>query len=56
MADRFEDERQFRLLNMLGDFKREALGIEVAFSLPAVHVIRSLNRISEWRGETVGIG
>jgi putative transposase len=29
---------------------REGLGIEVDFSLPAERVIRSLNRIIEWRG------
>ncbi|MCY1238325.1 hypothetical protein D9M68_680270 [compost metagenome] len=30
MADRLEDGRQFRLLNVLDDFNREGLGIEVA--------------------------
>ena len=33
-ADRLEDGRQFRLLNVLDDFNREGLGIEVVFSLP----------------------
>jgi putative transposase len=32
MADRLEDGRQFRLLNVLDDFNREGLGIEVARS------------------------
>ena len=45
------DGRQFRLLNVLDDFNREGLGIEVDFSLPAERVIRSLNRILEWRGK-----
>ena len=45
------DGRQFRLLNVLDDFNREGLGIEVDFSLPAERVIRSLNRIIEWRGK-----
>ena len=35
MADRLGDGRQFRLLNVLDDFNREGLGIEVDFSLPA---------------------
>ena len=35
MADRLGDGRAFRLLNVLDDFKREGLGIEVDFSLPA---------------------
>ena len=48
MADRLGDGRQFRLLNVLDDFNREGLGIEVDFSLPAERVIRSLDRIIEW--------
>ncbi len=51
MADRLEDGRAFRLLNVLDEFNREGLGIEVDFSLPAERVIRSLNRIIEWRGK-----
>jgi putative transposase len=49
-ACRAADGRAFRLLNVLDDFNREGLGIEVDFSLPAERVIRSLNRIIEWRG------
>jgi putative transposase len=51
MADRLGDGRQFRLLNVLDDFNREGLGIEVDFSLPAERVIRSLDRIIEWHGK-----
>ena len=47
--------RAFRLLNVLDDFNREGLGIEVDFSLPAERVIRSLNRIIEWRGKPASI-
>ena len=55
MADRLEDLRQFRLFNVVDDFNREGLGIEVDFSLPATRVIRSLDRIIEWRGRPLGI-
>jgi putative transposase len=55
MADRLGDGRAFRLLNVLDDFNREGLGIEVDFSLPAERVIRSLNRIIEWRGKPATI-
>ena len=51
MADRLGDGRAFRLLNVLDDFNREGLAIEVGFSLPAERVIRSLDRIIEWRGK-----
>lgn len=55
MADRLADGRAFRLLNVLDDFNREGLGIEVDFSLPAERVIRSLNQIIEWRGQPESI-
>ena len=37
MADRLEDGRAFRLLNVLDDFNREGLGIEVDFSKRYMH-------------------
>ena len=55
MADRLSDGRQFRLLNVLDDFNREGLGIEVDFSLPAERVVRALNQIIEWRGKPLAI-
>jgi putative transposase len=55
MADRLGDGRQFRLLNILDDFNREGLGIEIDFSLPAERVVRALNRIIEWRGKPLAI-
>ena len=55
MADRLEDTRAFRLFNVLDDFNREGLGIEVDFSLPTIRVIRSLDRIIAWRGRPLSI-
>ena len=51
MADQLGDWRAFRLLNVLDDFNREGLAIDVDFSLPAERVIRRLNQIIEWRGK-----
>jgi putative transposase len=51
MSDRLGDGRSFRLLNILDDFNREGLAIDVDFSLPAERVIRRLNQIIEWRGK-----
>lgn len=34
MADQLADGRSFRTLNVIDDFNREGLGIEVDFSLP----------------------
>jgi len=45
MADQLGDGRSIRTLNVLDDFNREGLSIEVDFSLPAERVVRSLNRI-----------
>ena len=50
MHDQLADGRTFRLFNVIDDFNREALGIEVDFSLPSERVIRSLEQIIEWRG------
>jgi hypothetical protein len=49
MQDQLADGRKFRTLNVLDDYTREGLGIEVDFSLPAVRVVPSLNQIIEWR-------
>jgi putative transposase len=50
MHDQLSDGRSIRLFNVLDDFNREGLDIEVGFSLPSERVIRSLDRIIEWRG------
>ena len=46
-----QDGRSIRLFNVIDDFNREALGIEVDFSLPAERVVRSLDQIIAWRGK-----
>ncbi len=51
MSDQLEDGRRFRMLNILVDFNREGLAIEVDFSLPALRVVRVLQQVSEWRGK-----
>lgn len=55
MHDQLEDGRSFRLFNVIDDFNREALGIEVDFSLPSERVIRALKQIIAWRGKPVAI-
>ena len=51
MHDQLETGRSFRLLNVIYDFNREALGIEIDFSLSALRVIRALEQIISWRGK-----
>ena len=50
MHDQLQNGRCIRLLNIIDDFNREALGIEIDFSLPAERVVRTLEQIIEWRG------
>jgi len=51
MHDQLEDGRSIRLFNVIDDFNREALGIDVDFSLPSERVMRSLDQINSWRGK-----
>lgn len=50
MHDQLGDGRTFRLFNVIDDFNREGLGIEIDLSLPSERVIRSLEQIISWRG------
>jgi hypothetical protein len=45
MPDQLVDGRSIRTLNVLDDFNREGLCIDVDFSRPAERVVRSLNQI-----------
>ena len=45
MHDQLEEGRTFRLFNVIDDFNREAIGMEVDFSLPSERVIRELKQI-----------
>jgi putative transposase len=51
MHDQLQDGRSIRHFNVIDDFNREALGIEVNFSLPSERVIRALDQIIAWRGK-----
>jgi putative transposase len=48
--DQLSDGRCIRLFNLIDDFNREALAIDVDFSLPALRVIRSLEQVIQWHG------
>jgi putative transposase len=50
MSDSLFCGRRFRTFNVVDDFNREALAIEVDLSLPSLRVIRVLERIAAWRG------
>ena len=50
MSDAFADGRRFRVLNVIDDFSRECLAIEVGTSLPGIVVTRVLDRVAAKRG------
>ena len=47
MSDALADGRLLRTFNVLDDYIREGLGIEVDLSLPSARIIRALDRIIE---------
>jgi putative transposase len=55
MSDSLTDGRKFRVLNVIDDFNRESLAIEVDTSLPSSRVIRVLDRIIAERGSPANI-
>ena len=50
MADALWNGRRFRTFNVLDDFNREALRIEIDTSLPARRIVRALTELIEVRG------
>ncbi len=50
MSDTLWDGRRIRLLNILDDYNRQILAIEVDTSLPALRIIRLLEQLKESRG------
>lgn len=50
MSDSLADGRRFRTLNVLDDFNREALAIEIDLNLPSERVVRVLDQLVGIRG------
>ncbi len=55
MTDSLSNGRTFRTLNVIDDFNREALWIEVDTSLPAERVVRILAQLLFWPGKPTRI-
>jgi putative transposase len=51
MSDTLTDGRKFRLFNVMDDFNRESLCIEVDTSLPGQRVVRVLQQLVDRRGK-----
>ena len=55
MSDSLENGSKLRTFNVMDDYNREALTIEVDRSLPSKRVIRALEQVIEWRGKPAAI-
>lgn len=51
MSDALWSGRRFRTFNVIDDYNREALKIEIDTSLPAIGVVRALDELIERRGK-----
>ena len=50
MCDSLQCGRRFRTFNLVDDFNREVLAIEIDLNLPSQRVVRVLERVVAWRG------
>jgi putative transposase len=50
MSDALWDGRRFRTFNVIDDFNREALAVEIDTGISAKRVVRILEQIAHWRG------
>ncbi len=55
MHDQLSDGRSYQTFNVIDDFNREALAIDVDISLPSLRVICALDQVIEWRGKPQAI-
>lgn len=50
MSDSLHNKIRFRTFNVIDDFNREVLGIDIATSMPSLRVIRYLDQLADWHG------
>ena len=55
MSDTLLDGRKLRTFNVIDDYNREGLAIDVDLSLPSARLVRSLEQIIEWRRKPAAI-
>lgn len=55
MSDSLTNGRKLRSFNVIDDYNREGLTVEVDTSLPSERVIRALEQVIEWRGKPAAI-
>lgn len=55
MSDSLSDGRSLRTFNLIDDYNRECLAIDVGLSMPAFRVVRPLEQVIEWRGKPAAV-
>ena len=55
MSDVLQNQRKFRVLNIIDDFNRKALWIEANYSMPSAFVINALEKVIQENGKPVKI-
>ena len=50
MSDQLRSNVRYRTFNVIDDYNRELLGIDIATRMPSLRVVRYLDRLSEWHG------
>lgn len=55
MSDALGNGQRIRTFNVMDDYNREGLAVEVDQSLPSARVIRALEQTIEWRGKPAAI-
>lgn len=55
MSDSLSDGRSLRTFNVIDDYNRECLTIDVDLSMPSLRVIRALEQVIEWRGKPAAL-
>ena len=55
MSDQLTSGKTLRTFNVMDDYNREGLGIEVDLSLPSARVVRALDQVIEWRGKPAAL-
>jgi putative transposase len=55
VSNALADGRKLRTFNVLDDYNREGLAIDIDLSIPNARIIMSLEQIIEWRDKSYAI-
>lgn len=50
MSDTLQNKVRFRTFNVIDDFNREVLGIDIGTNISSLRVIRYLDQLADWHG------